>query len=323
MVAKIPRKKSDVIWGWAAAVSGVVDVLLFAALLLSGEMESTGDTLLSMFFIIFGCAVALFGALLIKSTSGGYVRLEDGRLTARFGLLRRLDCPLSDIEEIALYPMRTAEMLAIYMKSGKIISISGLVGAGPLCAAAGRLIDGAAGRPVRDAGELRAELALTGRKRARTVTAMIALYFVSMLAIALTVTLTGGRELNGFSGRDWAFAGVGMTLVLGLLAAVFILAAHCSKLNVSALRTSSQLREAVITATPLLPGNVTAVYTDPGYSGRFTVFGYPGSPELYYKVEVVDGSYELKETYCSPVMSDRSEIDKIIPELRDMTARFI
>ena len=80
-------------------------------------------------------------------------------------------------------------------------------------------------------------------------------------------------------------------------------------------------RRAAILGTPLCPGNMLAVYSDPDFLGRVTVYSMPKSDEVYYVTERVEGDEAVK-AYTSEFFPSLQKLEPLLRELDDITEQF-
>lgn len=152
---------------------------------------------------LLGTCFCLWAVLSMLYNRNGYVRLENGRIRARYHWLGRLDCSLADIE----FVLPQINTLTILLKNGKRHVITGIEDPWLLSS----ILRCQRFEVEQETPEtLRWELARTKAQQKKEFCWVIfgtAMLFINIL---LTVLLTGGREFSAFRGSDWyLFAGMG------------------------------------------------------------------------------------------------------------------
>ena len=285
------------IWSIPVFLSGAFLIGLYG--FLRTVDSQAGSDLVVLFLMGAGfCLTAVLSGLYNRK---GYIRLENGRIQARYHWLGRLDCAIEDIA----FVLPQVNTLTILLKSGKRYLITGVEDSWFLSRLIRRRLY-AAERELPDS--LRRELNRAKAKRTKALTWVIcgtAMLFVNIL---LTVLLTGGRELHEFSRSDWnRFLG----MVFGelfLLIALLGVANQCGRqlLTLEVLRY--RLRGALITITPLPTNQARCVYTDEDNSGRVVVCGFPNSESVYYCVQEFSADEKLETVYSSQIYASQKEL---------------
>ena len=293
------KNRRSRLWHIPVFLSGAFLIGLYGFLRAVDSQAGSELVVLLLMGAVFCLAAVLSGLYNRK----GYIRLENGRIQARYHWLGRMDCAIEDIA----FVLPQVNTLTILLKSGRRHIITGVENSWLLSRRIRRQLY-AAERELPDS--LRQELNLAKAKRAKTLTWVVcgtAMLFVNIL---LAVLLTGGRELHEFRRSDW-YRFLGMVfLELFLLIALLGVANQCGKqlLTLEVLRY--RLHGALIAFTPLPTNHVCRVYTDENNSGRVVVCGFPNSKSVYYCVQEFSEDEKLKTVYSFQIYASR----KALPE---------
>ena len=246
-----------------------------------------------------------------------FFRIEQGRILARYHWLGKMDC---DLEEVAFAQSRDMT-LNILLSNGKRHVIGFLSNASELCDEIRRknfTMEQAAPEFLRE------QLEQIHQKRCRRIYWTIggcALLFVN---IALTVLLTGGREIYAFSPRDWWFFSFMGGVEFGTLVATFAMAQRCGRWMIDMQYLRHRLQKSSIAAQLLPSGQVKAVYTDVDLNGRLTVCGLPNDRSLFYIVQEFNDDFHLDTVETSSFFEDQAALmEDLAPNLLDITSWFV
>ena len=158
------------------------------------EAEATASSIVmcfsaSLVFFALGC----FGFMLFTFGRGAYLRVENGRVTARWGLNRSLDIPLEAVEDVAvmgntvhIFDKKTAHSVSAPARKEDMLALIG-------CRKKPWEINEGAER----AAYLRAKKA-----HIAAMTAVCILLLVLVLNIVLCSQLTGGRAPSEFTAEE-------------------------------------------------------------------------------------------------------------------------
>lgn len=265
---------------------------------------------------LLGTCFCLWAVLSMLYNRNGYVRLENGRIQARYHWLGRLDCNLTDIE----FVLPQINTLTILLKNGKRHVITGIEDPWLLSS----ILRRQRFEVEQETPEtLRWELARTKAQRKKELYWVIFGTVMLFVNILLTVLLTGGREFSAFCGSDWyLFAGMGATELLTFGALLFA-ANRCGKRRLSLEWLAYRLRGAVIGTYPLPRNLVRRVYTDENHSGRVVVCGFPNAESVYYCVQEFGADEKLETVYSSQIYASQKELpEDEFSRLMDITALF-
>lgn len=297
-----------------------ISVFLFGAFLigLCGFLRAVDSQAGSelVVLLLMGTVFCLAAVLSRLYNRKGYIRLENGRIQARYHWLGRMDCAIEDIA----FVLPQVNTLTILLKSGRRHIITGVENSWLLSRRIRRQLY-AAERELPDS--LRQALNLAKAKRAKTLTWVVcgtAMLFVNIL---LTVLLTGGRELHEFSRPDWyRFLGMGFG-ELFLLIVLLGVANQCGKQMLTLEVLRYRLHGALIAFTPLPSNYVCRVYTDENNSVRVVVCGFPNSKSVYYCVQEFSADEKLETVYSSQIYASWKELpEDAFSELMDISFLF-
>lgn len=212
------RKGLNRLYGILGTVSGIGLIGLMGFVLIVDPAVKPGDVGYFVFFMIFGliaAAVSIYSLLLTKRV---FLRVTQERIEGFSGLSGRLDCAMSEVAHVAW----GGTGLNLELKNGKRYNFNDLLNNHEL----GSFIRAqtfVAPKVDMDREEL--AQSVIGRKRKSSRLAIGVLVSVVLLIpeILITAALTGGRELEQFTSRDWTVLGIGAAAVLATFAVFYIL----------------------------------------------------------------------------------------------------
>lgn len=265
--------------------------------------------------IVLGAIISIFSLICLTFNRKAFVRIEDHRICAKYHWFGKLDYSIDEVD-FALAQINT---LSILLKNGKRHVIMGLTNPGDLCSAIRREVSSAEKEAPGALQKQLEDLKVKRKKELRYVLGGIGLMFAF---IFMAVLLTGGRDPEVFRKLDWVImAFMGLAELLSL-AATFYAADRAGKLQLPMEQLYFRLRGAAIATQRIPSGTVLQVYTDPHYSGRLIVFGFPNDPSVYYCVQEFSGSFTLKNTYTSEIYPSLEDLPAEVTEsLMDITAQ--
>lgn len=83
------------------------------------------------------------------------------------------------------------------------------------------------------------------------------------------------------------------------------------------------IQREIIETSPLLQGDIIAVYTDDDYTIRVTVYGYPHQSGVYYLVQEMDSKYNLMCAYLSGTYESPEELLEGLEASIDITNKVL
>lgn len=250
--------------------------------------------------VVLGALIALFGISSLLFNFRAYIRVQDGRLQARYHWFGRLDCPLEEVS----FVLPQLNTLTVLLKNGKRHTISGVTEPFELCH---HIRLQTFRMEQEDPAALRARLGDLKTRRKRELFLVMVGICAMFGIIALATLLTGGRDLGEFGTRDWIVMAVMGVVELVTVGLTFLAAQMTGSKQLLTDELTFRLRGAVIATHPLPGGNVTAVYTDADRMGRVTLCRIPGGG-VYYQVEEFDASGLLYTDFTSEVADSEEDL---------------
>lgn len=294
--------------GTLILLSGIVLVALY----ILGEFvdRSAPGGLLAL--LVLGCLFCGIGIFLLTMNAGAYIHIDQGGIQARYHWFGRLTCSM---EQVA-FAQPQINALVILLKNGKRHMIVGVTNAAGL---AYRIRKQIFSPETESPDSLREKLAQLQTARKKVVWWAIGGMGGMFAVIFLAAAVTGGRELEDFSARDWTvfwiMAGVELLVVVG----DFWLAYRAGKTMLPIQQLQYRLHGAVIANQALPPGQMVSVYTDANCKGRIVLYGFPNSESVYYCVQSFGADDRLETVDTSVVYNGFDELEAAFSEFIDIT----
>lgn len=269
-----------------------------------------------LWYVLPAVFVIAAGVLILCRNRNAFFSVEDDRVTARYGLGRTLDVALGEVADVR---WRVSGVLILRLRGGAAARIGGLSNAAFL----GTFLRKKLGldRVEGTAAELHEQWRALRKKRRRETAGLIACLVVLVGVIAAVMVLTGLRSPAVFTPTEWTVAALGIALGAASGAGAYLFARSAGDKLVRLIELENAGRRAAILGTPLCPGNMLAVYSDPDFLGRVTVYSMPKSNEVYYVTERVEGDEAVK-AYTSEFFPSLQKLEPLLRELEDITKYF-
>ena len=291
--------------------------LFFIGLYVYAKISDPDAESVILIFLITGILICLAAAALRFLNYGAYITVDEDSIKAKYGWFSKIDCKLSDV----IFAEAQIKTLTIQLKNGKTHSVLGLANPCPLASVIKRKM------AFEESGSPDTLLEkLNGMKKARKkylilTFACIALMFIF---IFVTVFLTGGKDLNGFSKTDWIifaiFMGAGELITV---IAAFYFARKTGIKNVPIERMQYAIRRRTIETEALFPGNVVGVYTNEDYACRYTVLRFPNDSSVYCIVEGYKPDCSLVKEFESEIFESADQLPDAFDSLIDISDMFL
>lgn len=212
------RKRLNRIYGVLCTLSGIGLTGLIGFVLAVDPAVQRSDIGYFVFFMVFGLIAAAAGVYSLFVTGRVFLRVTEDRIEGFSGLSGRVDCAMKDVAHAAW----GGTGLNIELKSGKRYNFNDLLNNHEL---GSYIRERTFVAPKVDLDREELARAILGMKRKHTRLAVGTLVSVILLIpeILLTAALTGGRELEQFTNRDWTVLGVGAAAVVVTFAVFFLL----------------------------------------------------------------------------------------------------
>lgn len=303
------RRKPN-IWLVLLLLCGILFVVLYVFLNVV-DPEATSELRI---FLILGilCGSAAIPAMLLNR--GGHIRVEENIVDAKYHWFGRLHCSMDDIE----FVLPQTNTLTVLLKNGKRHVMMGVENSWALAAAIRRRSFELEREEPESIYQQLSKVQAARKSELWRLLGGIAMLFIS---IFIAVLLTGGKDMQQFSSRDWiAFFAMGLVELI-LLMGVFWLAYRCGKPLLPIELLKYRLRGAIIATQPLPTSCPVAVYTDENYTGRIVICGFPNSESVFYCVQQIFENSQLETVYTSGVFETVAELPpEGFSELIDITA---
>lgn len=284
---------------WIAGIGGILLLVEMVPWYLSREFS--GSIVLGVLFSLLGLGLIALAAASFLADRHAFLTLDEEGVCGRYGLRGALACRYADIAVVET----GIRQLILQQKDGRRYNILGLENAEELCGELRRRTDGA---PWEDAKQLEAEMARLADKRKKLCRKLFLFAVLLFVNIGICVVLTGGRELQDFTGMDKGIGLVFAMLEIGILVWMFWRADQCGKQGTELRLYQARLRRAVLGTVPAPAGNLRAMYMDTEYRRRVSVFGYPHSEEVYFTLEALDPNLQLISKGQSRIYPDWKEL---------------
>lgn len=266
-------------------------------------------------FLVAGVLFCLVAIPAILLNHGAYIHVDENTVKAKYHWCGKLDCCLDDIA----FVLPQINTITILLKNGKRHGIMGVGNARQLSDWIRRRIFQ---METETPDAIRYQLTGLQAKHKKAFVWLfvgIALMFANIFA---TMFLTGSREMHAFSQRDWTIFYIMMFIELMIVIGLFYMAKRVGAHALPIEQLKYRLYGAVIGTQPLPSGRVVAVYTDPEYSGRVVVCGFPKDKSVYFCVQDILGDFRLETVYTSEIFTSAEELPEELSAMIDITAHW-
>ena len=302
------RKKRN-IWLVLFILCGIFFIAQYAFLNImdantSGELRT---------FLIMGILCGLLAVPAMLLNHGGFIRIEENSVKAKYHWFGKLDCRIDDIE----FVLPQINALTILLKNGKRHTIMGIENSWAVASAIRRqgfAVEKEAPDTLRD------KLSQAQAVRKKELWWVLGIGALLLANIFIAAWLTGGRDLDQFSQPDWIIFSVMGLLELLIFVGLFYAAQRCGKRLLPIEQLKYRLRGAILATEPLPTNHRAAVYTDENHTGRIVVCGFPNDESVYYCVQEVFGNFELETVKTSQIYENAEQLpEELFAELIELT----
>lgn len=320
------RSIKEYIWAGILAFVGVVCTASFSVIMILAlaEHEATSSDFAGFAaFIVLGFICIIFGIGNILSKSGEYIKIENGRISAKSSFGKRLECGLDDVEFAMCGDYMRRELTV--KANGKRYDFSCLENAYKLA-----LYLNAPKKNKRQ-GKSREEL-IESYDRANYrlklhATAMV-LSVIVFIVITIACSATTVGKDDEFTQKAWICFAIFMVSLVGMFAAVMLCSAFIERDDLERCIAVEGLRNSTFYNTPLLSGNIVNVYRDENMC-RICIAKVP-TGEFYYTIEEMSMEsncrFSLATVHRSEFFPDRESLVRSFGEsaamLSDVTENF-
>lgn len=277
------------------------------------DTTATNELLTFLIMGILICLVVIPSWLL---NLGAFIRIDANSIKAKYHWFGRIDCSLSDVAFVAA----RVNTLIIQLKDGKTHTIMGVGNPWSLASFIRRKMSFDVTEQPKTLLEELNNLKTAKKTGLIYVCAGVAFMFIN---IFVTVFLTGEKEMHEFSNIDWTIFAVMGAIEFAAVMITFYFAGKTGKNNIPIEKLQYSIQRRIIETQPLLPGFVTAVYTDDNYSSRITLFTDPHHRAVYYSVQEFASDYTLFRTYTSDVYASQEELPVQFETLIEITEKVL
>ena len=321
------RRIKEYIWAGILAFVGVVCTASFSVIMILALAEheaASGDLAIFATFIVLSFICIIFGIGNILSKSGEYIKIENGRISAKSSFGKRLECGLDDVEFAMCGDYMRRELTV--KANGKRYDFSCLENAHKLA-----LYLNAPKRNKRQ-GKSREEL-IESYDRANYRLKLHATAMVLSVIVFIVITIacsatTVGKDGGEFASKAWICFAIFMVSLVGMLAAVMLCSTLIERDDLERCIAVEGLRNSTFYNTPLLSGNIVTVYRDENMC-RVCIAEVP-TGEFYYTIEEMstasDNRLSFVPVHRSELFPDRESLVRSFGEsaamLSDVTENF-
>ena len=302
------RRINDYIWACILAFVGVVCTASFSVIMILALAEheaASSDLAIFATFIVLSFICIIFGIGNILSKSGEYIKIENGRISAKGSFGKRLECGLDDVEFAMCGDYMRRELTV--KANGKIYEFYCLENAHKLA-----LYLNAPKKNKRQ-GKSREEL-LKSYDRANYrlklhATAMV-LSVIVFIVITIACSATTVGKDGEFASKAWICFAIFMVSLVGMFATVMLCNTLIKRDDLERCIAVEGLRNSTFYNTPLLSGNIVTVYRDENMC-RICIAKVP-TGEFYYTIEEMrtasDNRFSLATVHHSEFFPDRESL---------------
>lgn len=271
-----------------------------------------GANLVILLFGVWALGCAVYAASVVAfflNNRGAFLKMEDSRITARYGFGKELDCSPEELGYAAV----GANMLTLEA-GGVIHDIGGLANVGDLANWLKERV------PFVVPGESKEELlsCREAARRSRKVNLILGCVFCALAVFLYIIAqhYLKGKDLFTLTSTHIAvfavyLAGVVIALIAGILC-IRKVSHAIRQLTVS----RDKLRCLAIAKTPLPEHDVIGVFYD-GYAVRLSLCADP-EDRVYYVSEKMGNDFSLHPHKSCDPCEDTTEVDLIIEQMRDI-----
>ncbi len=306
--AKKITKKGLLLYALGAGILGFVAGKIFS-------MEA-GANLLTLLYGLWALGCAVYAAAIVAfflNNRKAYLKLEEDRITARYGFGRKLDCSPSDLG----YASIGADVLTLEA-GGELHDIGGLVNVGELAQWLKAKVPFVVPKDSQEALlELREQ-----SKRGRKANLILGIAFFVLAAVVLFVSkkFLASKDLFALSGGDLAVYGLLLVAAIALAIAGAISIRKVGKAIRQLTISRDKLRCLAIANTPLPEHDVIGVFYD-GYAVRLSLCA-DKKDRVYYVSEKMGNDFALHpHKSCDPT-EDTEKVNAVIDQMRDISFLF-
>lgn len=298
------RKKT-----WILYILGLA-LLIYAGLKVFSVEAGANLQILLYGLWALGCAVyAGAVAALLMNNRGAFLKMEDGRITARYGFGKTLDCSPEALGYAAI-----GENMLTLEAGGVIHDIGGLGNAPELAAWLKERVPFVVPSEIKE--ELLSRREAARRSRKVNLIAGCGLFALALLLYIVARQYLEGKDLLTLTSTHIAvfavyLAGVVIALIAGILCIRRV--SHAIRLLTV---SRDKLRCLAIAKTPLPEHDVIGVFYD-GYAVRLSLCADP-EDRVYYVSEKMGNDFSLHPHKSSEPCEDTTEVDLIIEQMRDI-----
>lgn len=321
------RSIKEYIWAGILAFVGVVCTASFSVIMILALAEheaASGDLAIFATFIVLSFICIIFGIGNILSKSGEYIKIENGRISAKSSFGKRLECGLDDVEFAMCGDYMRRELTV--KANGKRYDFSCLENAYKLA-----LYLNAPKKNKRQ-GKSREEL-IESYDRANYRLKLHATAMVLSVIVFIVITIacsatTVGKDGGEFASKAWICFAIFMVSLIGMFATVMLCNTLIKRDDLERCIAVEGLKNSIFYNTPLLSCNIVNVYRDENMC-RICI-SKVATGEFYYTIEEMstasDNRFSLATAHRSEFFPDRESLvrsfGKSTAMLSDVTENF-
>ncbi|MBQ7829025.1 MAG: hypothetical protein IJ345_02000 [Clostridia bacterium] len=248
-----------------------------------------------------------------------YLHINDNKIIGKFGLLKRLECDVTDVT----FALAKFDTLHIVLKDKKYC-IRGIENAYAISAFIQQKMPFS---PCAVTKEVIENIKKRTKNRKRYIIWVYCLVGLSFVWVFITMFLTGLRDLPEFSQMDWIFFWIMWALEVPTVIAMFVFAIRSRKGNLKFEKQNYEIRRSVLESAPLLsgPGYLMAVFADCEFTQRITLYGgcIESDPlSACYYIEVLNEDYKPKTLFQTEIFISE-DYDEMFGVFLNITDKFI
>lgn len=290
--------KKTYYWYYLVLICGIViigEFLFLYSLDPTMDIESLGYGIgLGLFF-------ALFSIIAIYVSSRQYFYVDHSHIRGRNCFFKKIDCDISEVDFVSA----GLNSLALILKNGKMYYIGEVKNYREICYCIRQYI------PFDEKNTLQyleANLK-SSKKKQRHLLCWLLLSFALMIAlVAITVVLTGAREIYEFTLLDKRIFATFVVLEVIIICAIIYITSEIWKSNISVEKYKQLISRHIIVTKPILPGKVISVLCDYNYTMRFLIYENEISGMVYYIVQKLNKQSDLINVYQSEPVNSMNEL---------------
>lgn len=321
------RSIREYIWAGILAFVGVVCTASFSVIMILALAEheaASGDLAIFATFIVLSFICVIFGIGNILSKSGEYIKIENGRISAKSSFGKRLECGLDDVEFAMCGDYMRRELTV--KANGKRYDFSCLENAHRLA-----LYLSSPKRNKRQDKNREELLKSYDRANYRLKLHAVAMVLSVIVFIVITIACsatTVGKDGGEFASKAWICFAIFMVSLVGMFATVMLCNTLIKSDDLERCIAVEGLRNSTFYNTPLLSCNIVNVYRDENMC-RICI-SKVATGEFYYTTEEMstasDNRFSLATAHRSEFFPDRESLvrsfGKSTAMLFDVTENF-